>query len=110
MGLPSCGIPEADLPQCWSDDVRMNALFAPFRLKAANPESWDMKMKFWSDMLRQWCRTRKDPIVSAADAKTAFNRRGRTPACMDIVVEEMFRCVLYFFLIKKEPSTLWWHL
>uniref|UniRef100_A0A2A4JL95 Charged multivesicular body protein 7 n=1 Tax=Heliothis virescens TaxID=7102 RepID=A0A2A4JL95_HELVI len=91
MGLPGCGIPEADLPQCWSDDVRMNALFAPFRIKAANPESWDMKMKFWSDMLRQWCRSRKDPIVSAADAKTAFNRKGRTPACMDIVVEEMYR-------------------
>ncbi|KAJ8705788.1 hypothetical protein PYW08_012834 [Mythimna loreyi] len=91
MGLPGCGIPEGDLPQCWSDDVRMNALFAPFRLKTANPESWDMKMKFWSDMLRQWCKSRKDPIVSAADAKTAFSRKGRTPACLDIVVEEMFR-------------------
>lgn len=91
MGLPGCGIPEADLPQCWTDDVRMNALFAPFRIKAANPESWDMKMKFWSDMLRQWCRSRKDPIVSAADAKTAFNRKGRTPACLDIVVEELYR-------------------
>lgn len=91
MGLPGCSIPEDDLPPCWSDDVRMNALFAPFRLKTTNPESWDMKMKFWSDMLRQWCRHRKDPIVSAADAKAAFNRRGRTPACMDIVVEEMFR-------------------
>ncbi|XP_075989114.1 charged multivesicular body protein 7-like [Anticarsia gemmatalis] len=91
MGLPGCSIPEGDLPQCWSDDVRMNALFAPFRIKTTNPESWDMKMKFWSDMLRQWCRHRKDPIVSAADAKAAFHRRGRTPACMDIVVEEMFR-------------------
>ncbi|CAH0698435.1 unnamed protein product [Spodoptera exigua] len=90
MGLPG-GIPEAELPQCWSDDVRMNALFAPFRIKAANPESWDMKMKFWSDMLRQWCRSRKEPIVSAADAKNAFNRKGRTPACLDIVVEEMYR-------------------
>ncbi|CAH0599538.1 unnamed protein product [Chrysodeixis includens] len=91
MGLPGCGIPESELPPCWSDDVRMNALFAPFRIKTANPESWDMKMKFWSDMLRQWCRSRKDPIVSAADAKAAFCRRGRTPACMDIVIEEMFR-------------------
>ncbi|KAF9793816.1 hypothetical protein SFRURICE_010223, partial [Spodoptera frugiperda] len=90
MGLPG-GIPEAELPQCWSDDVRMNALFAPFRIKAANPESWDMKMKFWSDMLRQWCRSRKEPIVSAADAKNAFNRKGRTPVCLDIVVEEMYR-------------------
>ncbi|KAL4714729.1 hypothetical protein ACJJTC_002588 [Scirpophaga incertulas] len=89
MGLP--GIPDEKLPTCWSDDVRMNALFAPFRIKTANPESWDMKMKFWSDMLRQWCKCKKNPIVSAADAKFAFQRKGRTPACIEIVVEEMFR-------------------
>ncbi|XP_028030752.1 charged multivesicular body protein 7 [Bombyx mandarina] len=91
MGLPDRGIPEDKLPQCWYDDVRMNALFAPFRLKTTNPESWDMKMKFWSDMLRQWCKHRKDPIVSPADARAAFQRKGRTPACLDIVIEEMFR-------------------
>ncbi|KAM3956880.1 charged multivesicular body protein 7 [Aphomia sociella] len=91
MSLPGGGIPADKLPQCWSDDVRMNALFAPFRIKTANPESWDMKMKFWSDMLRQWCRSKKDPILSAADAKFAFQRKGRTCACMDIVVEEMYR-------------------
>ncbi|XP_045781468.1 charged multivesicular body protein 7 [Maniola jurtina] len=83
--------PEDKLPQCWSDDVRMNALFAPFRLKSANPESWEMKMKFWSDMVRQWCRCKMDPIVSAADVRCVFQRRGRTAACIDIVIEEMFR-------------------
>ncbi|CAH2101273.1 unnamed protein product [Euphydryas editha] len=91
MGLAECGIPEDKLPQCWSDDIRMNALFAPFRLKSANPESWEMKMKFWSDMVRQWCRFKVDPIVSASDIKFAFQRRGRTPACIEIVVEEMIR-------------------
>ncbi|XP_023936654.1 charged multivesicular body protein 7 [Bicyclus anynana] len=85
------GFPEDKLPQCWSDDVRMNALFAPFRLRSTNPESWEMKMKFWSDMVRQWCRYKMDPIVSAADVRCVFQRRGRTAACLDIVVEEMFR-------------------
>ncbi|XP_045456755.1 charged multivesicular body protein 7 [Melitaea cinxia] len=91
MGLAECGIPDDKLPQCWSDDIRMNALFAPFRLKSANPESWEMKMKFWSDMVRQWCRFKVDPIVSASDMKFAFQRRGRTPACIEIVIEEMYR-------------------
>ncbi|XP_039762216.1 charged multivesicular body protein 7 isoform X2 [Pararge aegeria] len=90
MGIADC-YPEEKLPQCWSDDVRMNALFAPFRLKSANPESWEMKMKFWSDMVRQWCRFKMDPIVSAGDVKCVFQRRGRTAACLDIVIEEMFR-------------------
>ncbi|KAI5631747.1 snf7 domain-containing protein [Phthorimaea operculella] len=91
MGLPENVIPADKLPQCWMDDVRMNALFAPFRIKSANPESWDMKMKFWSDMLRQWCKHKNDPVISASDAKFAFARKGRTPACLDIVVEEMIR-------------------
>ncbi|XP_053600591.1 charged multivesicular body protein 7 [Plodia interpunctella] len=91
MALPGSVFPEDKLPQCWSDDVRMNALFAPFRLKSSNPESWDMKMKFWSDMLRLWCKYKKDPILCSADAKFAFQRKGRTCACLDIVIEEMFR-------------------
>ncbi|XP_041968646.1 charged multivesicular body protein 7 isoform X2 [Aricia agestis] len=91
MGLQDCGMPEEKLPQCWSDDVRMNALFAPFRLKSANPESWEMKMKFWSDMVRQWCKHKKDPIVNAADVKCVYQRKGRTAVCIDIVIEEMFR-------------------
>lgn len=91
MGLPNTQIPSDKLPECWSDDVRMNALFAPFRIKTANPESWDMKMKFWSEMVRQWCRHRTDPVISAADIKFAFQRKGRTPACIDIVIEEMYR-------------------
>ncbi|XP_068625992.1 charged multivesicular body protein 7 [Battus philenor] len=91
MGLTDTQMPYDKLPQCWSDDVRMNALFAPFRIKSANPESWDMKMKFWSDIVRQWCRYKTDPVVSAADVKSAFQRKGRTAACVDIVIEEMFR-------------------
>ncbi|KPI99243.1 Charged multivesicular body protein 7 [Papilio xuthus] len=91
MGLPNTQIPRDKLPECWSDDVRMNALFAPFRIKTANPESWDMKMKFWSEMVRQYCRHRTDPVISAADIKFAFQRKGRTPACIDIVIEEMYR-------------------
>lgn len=99
MGLHECGLPEDKLPHCWNDDVRMNALFAPFRLKTANPESWEMKMKFWSDMIRQWCRVKGDPVVSASDAKVAFHRKGRTPACIDIIVEEMFRLELIIFIL-----------
>lgn len=91
MVTPECSMPEEKLPPCWSDDVRMNALFAPFRLKCANPESWQMKMNFWTDMLRLWCKCKNDPVVSAADFKVAFMRKGRTSACLDIVVEECLR-------------------
>lgn len=106
MGLAECGVPEDKLPPCWSDDVRMNALFAPFRLKSANPESWEMKMKFWSDMVRQWCRFKVDPIVSATDVGIVFQRRGRTAACIDIVIEEMFRYNLNVFLLLIEKYLL----
>lgn len=91
MASSDSKVPVQHLPTCWSDDVRMNALFAPFRLKSANPESWQMKMKFWTDMLKQWCRHKGDPFISAHEAKIAFMRDGRTAACLDIVVEELLR-------------------
>lgn len=94
MGLQDIGLPQDHLPQCWSDDVRMNALFAPFRLKSVHPESWAMKMKFWSEIAQQWCKYKKDPIISASDMKFAFQRKGRTSACIDIVVEEMYRWII----------------
>ncbi|GBP92163.1 Charged multivesicular body protein 7 [Eumeta japonica] len=83
--------PEGLHPKCWSDDVRMKALFAPFRPKAANPESWETKVGFWSDMLRRWCRLRRDPVLSANEARLAFQRKGRTPDCIEIVVEECLK-------------------
>lgn len=90
MSRETC-IPMDQLPPCWSDDVRMNALFAPFRLKSTNPESWDMKVKFWSDALKRWCKWRGEPTISASAAASAFVRNGRTPACIHIVVEECLR-------------------
>ncbi|XP_047518248.1 charged multivesicular body protein 7 isoform X2 [Pieris napi] len=115
MGLHDIGLPQDRLPHCWSDDVRMNALFAPFRLKSVNPESWEMKMKFWCDIVQQWCKYKKDPIISASDIKCAFQRKGRTAACIDIVVEEMFRngdlCPLSKYpqiLHNGTEGWMWW--
>lgn len=44
------------LPECWSDDDRMNFLFQPFRPKEANPVSYDAKMKFWTETICEYMK------------------------------------------------------
>ena len=35
----------------WADDERMSVLFAPLRAKELNPESWNGKVNFWSNLV-----------------------------------------------------------
>ena len=35
----------------WADDQRMSVLFAPLRAKELNPESWNSKVNFWSNLV-----------------------------------------------------------
>ena len=35
----------------WADDERMSVLFAPLRAKELNPESWNSKVNFWSNLV-----------------------------------------------------------
>ena len=35
----------------WADDQRMAVLFAPLRAKELNPESWNSKVNFWSNLV-----------------------------------------------------------
>ena len=35
----------------WADDQRMSVLFAPLRAKEVNPESWNSKVNFWSNLV-----------------------------------------------------------
>ena len=35
----------------WSDSERMAVMFAPLRSKELNPESWNSKTAFWSQLI-----------------------------------------------------------
>ncbi|XP_046385999.1 charged multivesicular body protein 7 [Ischnura elegans] len=82
---------ESIFPECWSDDVRMNSLFAPFRKRSVNPLDWDSKLKFWKSLIETWCQKNRQPVFTVAEITKAFERNGRRALCLPDVVIEIIR-------------------
>lgn len=78
-----------DMPTCWSDDVRMSFLFAPFRSKELNVVSYNSKQKFWKDLIRKYCETKGSAQVTLPELRTAFQRNGKKPYALETVLLEM---------------------
>ena len=79
-------------PVEWEDDQRMNVLFSPFREnRHVNPQSWDSKLKFWSDLLASYCKFTGRIIITPTEVPHMFQRKGRLPQCINKVLEENLR-------------------
>ncbi|XP_043266697.1 charged multivesicular body protein 7 [Venturia canescens] len=87
----SLPLPADSMPECWSRDERMNALFAEFRNRSVNSQDWDSKYKFWEKLISDWLSSKQRCIFSVADLKVTFKRNGRTPLCLTTVAEELLR-------------------
>lgn len=74
-------------PECWKDETRMNALFAPFRDREVNPIFYDVKMKFWKDLIKEACSN--TGYFTVQDLSAAFTRNRRIPYCTSNVVKDL---------------------
>lgn len=77
------------LPECWSDDVRMNALFAPFRTRALNPLHYDNKIKFWKELILTYCNEKQMIEFDVKLLEDKFKRKGVKPKCLELVIAEL---------------------
>ena len=78
-------------PAEWSDDVRMNALFAPFRNRDLNPLHYDNKLKFWKELVLVYCRANDIVEIDARSAEHWFLRKNVKPKCLDLVLSELVK-------------------
>ncbi|KAF6206626.1 hypothetical protein GE061_017862 [Apolygus lucorum] len=78
-------------PQSWNDDKRMNSLFSPFRQKESNPVDYETKLKFWVDLIDDWCLECGRGTFSVKYLLTVFRRKNAFPVCLQTVVEELSR-------------------
>lgn len=78
-------------PEAWKDDARMSVLFAPFRDKSLNPSSWNQKMTFWSNLIVSNCIDCGDIVIDVKTLPCRFERKGKTPICLNSVINEMER-------------------
>ena len=69
----------------------MNVMFSPFRDRSLNPKSWDQKVKFWTELIIEESLQSKIAILDHKDLKEKFRRKGKSPACLDTVLNEMIR-------------------
>ncbi|KAI5705645.1 hypothetical protein M8J75_000552 [Diaphorina citri] len=74
-------------PECWKDETRMNALFAPFRDREVNPIFYDVKMKFWKDLIQEACSN--VGYFTIQELNTAFTRNRRIPYCTANIVKDL---------------------
>ncbi|XP_053953751.1 charged multivesicular body protein 7 [Anastrepha ludens] len=78
-------------PVCWKDDARMHVLLAPFRNREVNPENYDSKLKFWQDMIAQYCEHTGTSCFCKRDLQLVFAREDRIPYGLDTVLAEMLK-------------------
>lgn len=82
---------ESFYPDTWQNDSRMGVLLSEFRVRSINPENYDSKMKFWKEMIRNYCEHKGCGAVSIVELKRVFKRKGTIPYCLQTVFEEMLR-------------------
>lgn len=87
----SLPLPADKMPECWSQDERMNSLYAPFRAKSVNPQDWNSKQKFWQGFIMDYLKNKVKCSFSTAELNVAFKRNGCSPLCLPSVVEELMR-------------------
>ena len=76
-------------PESWDDDSRMDVMFAPFRPRATNPVGWDAKVKFWESVIVKYAQVKGVFCFKLDDLKVAFQRHGKTPRGLDVVLKDM---------------------
>ena len=84
-------------PTEWHDDQSMDVLFSHFRQnREINPQSWDKKLLFWSNMVKEELMYTKRVSFDAKTLPYAFIRRGSVPKCLPTVLQEMIRWIDIF--------------
>ncbi|XP_055626121.1 charged multivesicular body protein 7 [Toxorhynchites rutilus septentrionalis] len=86
---PMYVLEESFYPDTWRDDSRMGVLLCEFRTRSVNPENYDSKMKFWKQMITNYCERKGSGLVSIVELKRVFKRKGTVPYCLQAVLDDM---------------------
>lgn len=60
-----------------------------FRPREVDPEHYDQKMRFWKEMIENYCEYKGSSSFSIQELKEVFKRKGTSPYCLDTVVNQM---------------------
>lgn len=67
----------------------MSVLLNTFRPRQVNPEHYDQKMKFWKEMIENYCDYKGSAKCTITELRAVFKRNGTVPYCLQDVFNEM---------------------
>lgn len=89
--LPNINSLKEKLPDIWNENVRLDVLYAPLRNESVNPADWQSKFQFWNNVINIYCDNFRLYTFTLADLIVAFKNNGRSPCCLDKVVNVMHK-------------------
>ncbi|CRL04766.1 CLUMA_CG017826, isoform A [Clunio marinus] len=76
-------------PETWKDDFIMSGYLYKFRPREVNAENYDQKMRFWKEMIENYCEYKGSADVTIQELKRVFKRKGTVPYCLSDVLNSM---------------------
>lgn len=67
----------------------MSVYLSEFRPRQVNEQHYDQKMKFWKQMIENFCEYKGSAGFSIEELKINFKRNGTSPYCLQTVVNDM---------------------
>lgn len=67
----------------------MSVYLSEFRPRQVNEEHYDQKMKFWKQMIENFCEYKGSAGFTIEELKTNFKRNGTAPYCLQTVINDM---------------------
>lgn len=95
-------------PDCWSNDARLQQLFAPFRVRSLNTTNYDNKMKFWKEMISLYCDSKGSSSITIRELYQAFQLGERKAYVFSDVMKEMlnqYEAEIKFKFLEQPQQT-----
>ncbi|KAH7717176.1 Protein T24B8.2 [Aphelenchoides avenae] len=82
------------LPEIWDSDEAMCGLMSLPKARQVNPTNYDRVMRFWQEVIADYCRYEKKCVVSLRELKDKFRRGHLLPSPLQAAIEDMHRSQL----------------
>ncbi|VDN37081.1 unnamed protein product [Gongylonema pulchrum] len=76
-------------PSIWANDDEMTGLMSMIKSREVNPNDYERKIDFWSDMVAKSCSFERNPVFNIDTLKRRFRRDDQIPSSLDVVVMSM---------------------
>uniref|UniRef100_A0AAF5PYM5 Charged multivesicular body protein 7 n=1 Tax=Wuchereria bancrofti TaxID=6293 RepID=A0AAF5PYM5_WUCBA len=79
----------SNFPEVWADDEQMSGLMSMIKARDVNPNDYDRKIEFWSDMIAKSCDSERNTVFTIDILKRRFRRGDQLPGSLNVIIQHM---------------------